>query len=67
MASEERLEIRQGDYAGQQRWFWHWLEANNKIIATSGEPFFSKGDAYDAAERIETRLAYRLPIRIIEG
>jgi hypothetical protein len=71
MDNIERIEVLKQDTITApltgQVWFWHWLAANNKIIATSGEPFFSKSDAYDAAERIVSRLENKnLPIRIIE-
>ncbi len=68
MDNIERIEVlKHAENHNGQIWFWHWLAANNKKIATSGEPFFSKSDAYDAAERIVQRLENKnLPIRIIE-
>lgn len=64
---EERIEVLKNKAAeGKQRWFWHWIAANNKKIATSGEPFHSQNDAVRAAGRVNDRLATPVPIRLIE-
>jgi thiamine biosynthesis lipoprotein ApbE len=65
--AQERIEVRKNKAETGQQWFWHWIEANNKIIATSGEPFDDKWEAKRAAHNINNRLKTPVQIRLIEG
>jgi uncharacterized protein YegP (UPF0339 family) len=39
------------------KWFWHAVAANGQTVATSGQPFYSEGDATRAAENVRTKIA----------
>lgn len=63
--SHERIEIRMNAAPkGRQQWYWHWKAANNKIIATSGEPFYDRAACVKAVDRIIERLAKPMPVYI---
>lgn len=66
MENVERFEVSRQHTPAAWQWWWLWKTANNEVVATSGQGFDRKDDAYEAAERLEVKLTYRLPIRIIE-
>jgi uncharacterized protein YegP (UPF0339 family) len=48
------MRVYKGHYVATtgQKWHWKLLAGNNRLIACSGEPFYSKHDAVDAAVRM---------------